>query len=107
MTRDSRTAEPVAWMDEFGNVFPLAANKGAGHWLDDHKRNWKPLYASPVPHITAEQVEQLKRLADAAIHAAISYGEATAPNVGEKLDEHLKARAAFHAALDALVKETT
>ena len=50
-------AEPVAWMDDFGNVFPLAANKGAGHWLDDHKRNWKPLYTSTPPRITAEQVE--------------------------------------------------
>jgi len=40
-------AQPVAWMDDFGNVFPLAANKGAGSWMDDHKRNWKPLYAAP------------------------------------------------------------
>lgn len=46
-------AQPVAFMDDFGNVFPLAANKGAGSWMDDHKRNWKPLYAAtqaaPVP----------------------------------------------------------
>lgn len=42
-------AQPVAWMDDFGNVFPLAANKGAGSWMDEHKRNWKPLYAAPQP----------------------------------------------------------
>jgi len=41
-------AEPVAWMDDFGNAFPLAANKGAGSWLDEHKRNWKPLYTHPA-----------------------------------------------------------
>lgn len=41
--------EPVAWMDDFGNAFPLSANKGAGSWLDEHKRNWKPLYAHPAP----------------------------------------------------------
>lgn len=39
--------EPVAWMDDFGNAFPLNANKGAGSWRDDHKRTWKPLYTSP------------------------------------------------------------
>lgn len=41
--------EVVAWMDDFGNTFPLAANKGAGSWLDAHKRNWKPLYTTPQP----------------------------------------------------------
>lgn len=46
-------AQPVAWMDDFGNVFPLAANKGAGSWMDEHKRDWKPLYAAPQPQ--AEQ----------------------------------------------------
>lgn len=40
-------AEPVAWMDDFGNAFPLAANKGAGSWRDADKRTWKPLYAAP------------------------------------------------------------
>lgn len=40
-------AEPVAWMDDFGNTFPIGANKGSGHWLDDHKRTWVPLYATP------------------------------------------------------------
>jgi hypothetical protein len=46
--RAEPVSEPVAWMDDFGNAFPLAANKGAGHWLDDHKRTWKPLYAAPT-----------------------------------------------------------
>ena len=43
--------EPVAWMDDFGNAFPLAANKGAGSWRDEHKRNWKPLYAIPEGYV--------------------------------------------------------
>jgi len=36
--------EPVAWMEDFGNAFPLGAVKGAGSWRDDHQRNWMPLY---------------------------------------------------------------
>jgi hypothetical protein len=39
--------EPVAWMDDFGNAFPLGAVKGAGSWRDDHQRNWTPLYTHP------------------------------------------------------------
>lgn len=41
----------VAWMDEFGNVFPLAAYQPSGkamHWDEAHKRKWKPLYAAPA-----------------------------------------------------------
>lgn len=51
--------QPVAWMDDFGNAFPLGANKGAGSWRDAHKRTWKPLYASPPPRepITRGQLE--------------------------------------------------
>ncbi|MBP8145960.1 MAG: hypothetical protein KAY56_11525 [Inhella sp.] len=56
-------AEPVAWMDDFGNAFPLAANKGAGSWLDEHKRNWKPLYTHPA----APQPDALPDLSDAEI----------------------------------------
>ena len=40
--------ESVAWLDEFGNAFPLAANKSPT-WMDSYKRNWKPLYTSPQP----------------------------------------------------------
>jgi hypothetical protein len=40
-------AEPVAWMDEYGNAFPLAAYNGGKHWLDDYKIKWKPLYTHP------------------------------------------------------------
>ncbi len=43
----SPASEPVAWMDDFGNVFPLGAIKGAGSWRDEHQRNWKPLFAHP------------------------------------------------------------
>ena len=59
-------AQPVAWMDDFGNVFPLAANKGAGSWMDDHKRNWKPLYAAPqaVPVPARFTQAQMRRLYD-------------------------------------------
>lgn len=60
-------AEPVAWMDDFGNAFPLAANKGAGSWLDEHKRNWKPLYTHPA----APQPDALPDLSDAEIAEAI------------------------------------
>ena len=38
--------KPVAWMDEFGNVFPLSAWKNperASHH-DIYKKPWKPLY---------------------------------------------------------------
>jgi hypothetical protein len=51
-----RAQEPVAWMDDFGNAFPLAANKGAGSWMDEHKRNWKPLYRAAPPAQPAEPV---------------------------------------------------
>jgi hypothetical protein len=41
----SQLAEkPVAWLDDFGNAFPLGANKGAGSWMDAHKRTWKELF---------------------------------------------------------------
>lgn len=51
--------KPVAWMDDFGNVFPLGANKGAASWIDAHKRNWKPLYlaAPPAQRLTDAEFE--------------------------------------------------
>jgi hypothetical protein len=52
-------AEPVAWMDEFGNAFPLGANKGAGSWRDEHKRNWRLLYTRPSRPLTDEQLERI------------------------------------------------
>lgn len=53
--------EPVAWMDDFGNAFPLAANKGAGSWRDEHKRDWRPLYDHAIPPGYAlVRVEQVK-----------------------------------------------
>lgn len=52
-----RAVEPVAWMDDFGNAFPLAANKGAGSWMDEHKRHWKPLYRAAPPAQPAEPVQ--------------------------------------------------
>lgn len=35
--------EPVAWIDKFGNVFPLAAMRGPA-W---DREPWKPLYLAP------------------------------------------------------------
>lgn len=67
-------AEPVAWMDDFGNAFPLAANKGAGSWLDEHKRNWKPLYthpAAPQPDALPEARYTEDEIADACMLAEI------------------------------------
>ena len=43
----AQPAKPVAWMDDFGNAFPLGAIKGAGSWRDEHQRNWRPLYTAP------------------------------------------------------------
>lgn len=54
---------PVAWMDDFGNAFPLGAVKGAASWIDEHQRNWKPLY-SP------DTIERLTRERDEAVVVA-------------------------------------
>jgi len=55
--------EPVAWMDDFGNAFPLGAVKGAGSWRDDHQRNWIPLYTQPPRRewqgLTDEEIESI------------------------------------------------
>ena len=44
-------------MDDFGNVFPLGANKGAASWMDEHKRNWKPLSLAASPAQPAAHVD--------------------------------------------------
>jgi hypothetical protein len=50
MLNEAAEARPVAWMDEFGNAFPLDAWKPAKRtYLDDHKNGWKPLYLHPAP----------------------------------------------------------
>ena len=78
-------AEPVAWMDEYGNTFPLEAHstKGRLSWDSAHKRGWTPLYAVPqAPERTqgakdAEPAPRVKhlafklRIAEAAI---VAYG---------------------------------
>ena len=45
------SAQAAAWIDEFGNVFPLAAYSPTGkpNYRDAHKRGWKPLYTAPQP----------------------------------------------------------
>lgn len=43
-------AVPVAWMDQFGNVYPLMASQPDDKplpWPEAHRRNWKPLYTHP------------------------------------------------------------
>ena len=37
--------EPVAWMDEFGNVFPFSAQRGPKYLIEP----MKPLYTAPTP----------------------------------------------------------
>jgi hypothetical protein len=60
---ERKEQEPVAWMDDFGNAFPLGAIKGAGSWRDDHQRNWTPLYTHPPRRewqgLTMQEVKDL------------------------------------------------
>jgi hypothetical protein len=50
--------EPVAWIDEFGNVFPLAAYKPPGiRPHDDYKTKWRRLYAAPQPQAAPQEPE--------------------------------------------------
>ena len=68
-------AKPVAWMDDFGNAFPIGARKGAGSWMDAHQRNWKPLYLHPPTPAwhDAPEVAALKAERDAAMKDAERY----------------------------------
>lgn len=54
---EAAEAKPVAWMDEFGNAFPLDAWKPAKRagYLDYHKKAWKPLFTHPEPQPQPEQ----------------------------------------------------
>ena len=59
--------EPVGWIDEFGNVFPLAAYTPNGNmsYHDAHKRGWKPLYLHPSGDVKdAERYKALCALLD-------------------------------------------
>ena len=51
MLNEAAEAKPVAWIDEFGNAFPLDAWKPAKRagYLDYHKKAWKPLFTHPAP----------------------------------------------------------
>lgn len=108
-------SEPVAWMDDFGNVFPLSANKGAGSWLDDHKRNWKPLYAHPADSGMPEQEWRKEAWRLIAEHARVYLTSQVAYETTAKaLDAHLSRRVAVDrdaakiaAALDAIATADT
>jgi hypothetical protein len=39
-----KQGEPVAWLDEYGNAFPLAAKQ-----YSVVGKHWKPLYTTPQP----------------------------------------------------------
>jgi len=64
--------EAVAWMDEFGNVFPLAAYNGGKSWRDDYKRKWTPLYAHPITPPAARKPAEPATPEDMAIYKRIS-----------------------------------
>jgi len=76
-------AQPVAWMDDFGNAFPLAANKGAGSWLDEHKRNWKPLYTHPAAPQPAALPEPDYKAGEKGMLGEDCYSAATVRAYGE------------------------
>jgi hypothetical protein len=58
--------EPVAWMDEFGNTFPLNAWKPAkATHHDEHKHGWKPLYLSPHPPADKAQPDYQRMFTEA------------------------------------------
>lgn len=69
-TKQAGHGEAVAWMDDFGNTFPLAANKGAASWRDEHKRHWQPLYTAPP------RVKVTRAALDKAWHAICLSGNA-------------------------------
>lgn len=76
----SKPVEPVtavAWLDDFGNVFPIGARKGAESWIESwiaaNQRNWKPLYLHPptpawhdAPEVAAlkSEIERLRKDAE-------------------------------------------
>ena len=50
--------EPVAWIDEYGNAFPLAAKQ-----YSVVGKHWKPLYATPPQRkpLTDEQINDIAK----------------------------------------------
>ena len=58
--KPAQQQEPVAWIDEFGNVFPLGAQRGPKYLNEP----MKPLYTSPQP-----SQRSVKPLTDAQIGA--------------------------------------
>lgn len=70
---EAAEAKPVAWIDEFGNAFPLDAWKPAKRtYLDDHKMGWKPLFTHPAPQPQPNpaMLESHRRWVEQAIHDA-------------------------------------
>lgn len=79
--------KPVAWIDEYGNVFPPAAHSTDGKplsWAHAYKRRWKPLFlaappAQPAQRLTDAQIKQ-------AVTAAVKSGDC--PWMGYEKDEN-------------------
>ena len=66
--------EPVAWLDEYGNTFPLAAKQ-----YSVVGKHWKPLYTTPP---------QRKPLLDEFGYWWFEYGSGLFPIEGEDQEEH-------------------
>ena len=56
----SESAKPVGWIDEFGNVFPLAAYRPPGNLVHDgYKTKWKHVYTVPIAQTADASLQQL------------------------------------------------
>lgn len=106
-------AEPVAYCNE-GDIDTLHNDKWSCIEVSAYKVQGSqnvPLYTAPPPRITTEQVAELKRLADEVEDSTRKVVEAEYATMGDpslkyKMQQFYDDRAALHAALDALVKET-
>lgn len=100
------TREAVAWIDQFGNVFPLGAYSPTGKpsYLDADKRGWKPLYRAaqlaPKPEMQASHsaaapnsagapVDERETLIREALNLALDLANAEAADVHEKYKGYL------------------
>lgn len=65
--QEGEPTQQVGWIDEFGNVFPLAAwrpSKKTYH--DAHKEAWKPVYTPPLSsdQVWNEAIEEAAKVCD-------------------------------------------
>jgi len=50
---EAEKQEPVAWLDEYGNAFPLAAKQ-----YSVVGKYWKPIYTYPQQNVTTSDMKQ-------------------------------------------------